>query len=111
MSKSALALRPSVSRFNKPVVKLRPIRAIDEDFTYQCVLCKKHFADAEGFKSHHLHAFTKLARCLDKDELRALCFVERRNGVWARDITTQTLPSHIARLATIRPEIDLLGRG
>lgn len=87
----------------------RAIRPIDEESVYTCVLCKQHFSSAEGFKTHHLHVFTSAERCLDADELRALDFTQRKNGVWATDITTQTSPSQIARLASVRADIERLG--
>jgi hypothetical protein len=86
----------------------RAVKPINEDVTYKCILCKKNFASAEGFKAHHLHVFTRLARCMDRDELTALDFVQRKNGVWATDITTQLLPSQVNRLATVRQELAVL---
>jgi hypothetical protein len=86
----------------------RAIKPIDEESVYTCVLCRKNFSNAEGFKAHHVHVFTESERCLDSDELRALDFAQRKNGVWATDITTQLSPSQIARLASVRPEIERL---
>lgn len=86
----------------------RAIKPINEESVYTCVLCKKHFSNADGFKAHHIHVFTSAERCLDADELRALDFAQRKNGVWATDITTQMSPSQIARLASVRPEIERL---
>jgi hypothetical protein len=82
----------------------RPTEA-EADAGYTCSLCKRTFADLEGFQAHHIHNFTAGERCLEADELRALDFVERRSGIWARDIATQSLASQIGRLATVRPPL------
>jgi hypothetical protein len=88
----------------------RAIKPIDEETVYTCILCKKSFANAEGFKAHHVHVFTSAERCLDADELRALDFATRKNGVWETKVFTQLLPSQIARLATVRQEQEALAK-
>jgi hypothetical protein len=93
-----------------PAPRHRTTKPIDEEATYKCVLCKKNFSNADGFKAHHIHVFTEAERCLDADELRALDFGQRKNGVWETKVFTQLLPSQIARLATVRQEQEALAK-
>lgn len=107
-------LKPARSRFaarpSKPIItsKKKAAKALDPENTWQCILCKEHFADAVGFQAHHVLTSTLYERCLDADELRALDFAKRRNGVWDVKLFTQVLPSQIARLATVRQQLEAL---
>jgi hypothetical protein len=74
---------------------------------WTCVLCGKSFATAATFRAHHVHKFASIERCLDSLELRALGFTRTKAGIWGEDITTQTLPSQVARLASVRQETEM----
>jgi len=84
---------------------------INEDETYQCLFCKSHFKDATVFKSHFIHTFTPIERCLDSDEMAALAYERGANGVWRQTLLTQILPSQVARLQTVRQELAAFDAG
>lgn len=79
---------------------------VNTDETYQCLFCKSHFRDATVFKSHFINTFLPIERCLDSHELTALAYEQSANGVWRAGLLTQTLPSQVARLPTVRAELE-----
>jgi hypothetical protein len=93
-----------------PMPKMRAHK-IDENSTYQCLFCKSHFKDATVFKSHFIHTFLPIERCLDSDELTALAYERGANGVWRQTLLTQILPSQVARLPTVRQELAAFDAG
>jgi hypothetical protein len=96
--------------WQQPVVKLRPHVKVPPESAYKCVLCKQVFKEVHGFQAHHVHTHTSRERCLDAHELRALLFEQSAAGVWRIALTTQYLPSQIARLASVRIEAEALER-
>ncbi len=104
-SSKSPAVRKLAAIWHKPVAPpLRPHKKRSGD-EWVCLVCKKAFASATGFKAHHVHTFTSAERCLDSDELRTLGFELSGADVWKMVSTTQYLPSQIARLPTVRREI------
>ena len=102
--------RPAKIWSMPPMPKLRAHR-INEDETYQCLFCKSHFKDATVFKSHFIHTFLPIERCLDSDEMTALAYERSANGVWRQTLLTQILPSQVARLPTVRQELAAFDAG
>jgi hypothetical protein len=96
--------RPAKIWTKSPMPKMRAHR-INEAETYQCLFCKSHFKDATVFKSHFIHTFLPIERCLDSDEMTALAYERGANGVWRQTLLTQILPSQVARLPTVRQEL------
>jgi hypothetical protein len=89
-----------------PIPRRRQPKPINEEATYRCVLCKKYFGDVVGFNAHHILKFTTKERCLDSHELTALDFKVSKSGVYNGGLLTQILPSQIARLATVRQDVE-----
>lgn len=97
--------RPEKVWSKPPMPKKRPHK-VDDSGVYHCVACSARFKDAAPFMAHYVHTFTPIERCLDADELRALDFEQSKSGIWRITIATQYLPSQIARLATVRQELE-----
>ena len=74
------------------------------------VVTRKQFRDATPFMSHFVHTFTKIERCLNSDELKALDYEVSSSGVWRAAIATQLLPSQVNRLASVRQELEAFER-
>lgn len=84
-SERIAALGPRTKRVRRkqlaaaPVPARRPAKAagpVALDDCYQCIVCRKQFGDATGFKAHYVHKFTRKERCLTALELRALDFAQ-----------------------------------
>ena len=74
---------------------------------YRCSLCGKRFIGLDLFDAHKVHPLNSpLRRCLVSDELRALVFRKRKDGVYTKGLLTSMHPAQSLRLATVRRETE-----
>lgn len=91
----------------KPPRRRRRSTEEEDAIVHSCLGCGHRFADPVLFEMHQIPArgdgIDELpARCLSRDEMRALNWVRRADGRWDRGLLTQDHWTHISALPTVR---------